>query len=168
MKRDKPHSRCRLGGVYRLIVRGADGSLLADRELPNGVVDEALDHVLGVLFQSASQVDPWYIGLIDDSGFTNLANGDTLASHGGWSEFTGYTGSRPEFVDGAVASGQVDNTGTKATFGINASGDVRGVFLCSAASGTVGTLLSTAVAAPVAVASEYSVEIAYTFSADQQ
>jgi hypothetical protein len=32
----------------------------------------------------------WYAGLIDGDGFTGVANTDTMASHGGWTENTDY------------------------------------------------------------------------------
>lgn len=52
---------------------------------------------------------------------------DTAASHPTWSEITTYDeGSRPAFTPGTVAAGAVNNAASKATYSINADGDIYG------------------------------------------
>jgi hypothetical protein len=72
-----------------------------------------------------------------------------LAIHAGWTEITPYTGNRISATFAAATNANpsvVTNTASKAQFTITAAGPttVGGAFLCSAASGTSGTLFSAA------------------------
>lgn len=114
----------------------------------NIVVNEGLQHNLDILFNSATTgndpIDPWYIGLINDDTSTALVAGDTLASHAGWTENTNYTGDRKAF-DGVRSSQTVSNSASKASFTVTSDSQIiSGAFLCSASTGTSGTLLSEA------------------------
>ena len=109
----------------------------------NLVVNVGLQHILDILFVSAtSQIDPWYVGLLDDS--PTPAAGDTMGAHGGWTEFQTYSeGTRQTYVDVRAAQ-TVSNTASKAVFTI--SGDtqiIAGAFITSdnTKGGGGGTLL---------------------------
>lgn len=137
---------------------------------PNLVVNVALQHVLDILFVSATaQIDPWYIGLIDgaDSSGMVVAAGDTMASHAGWVENTDYAGDRKAYVD--VRSAQsVTNAASKGSFAIDADGTIIcGAFLNSAATGTAGTLLcaGTFTGADKSLDDGDTLEVTYTFGA---
>ena len=79
-----------VGGVFTVKCYGPDGQLKWQDTAYNMVVNEGLQHILDILFVSAtSQVDPWYVGLTEAS--PSPAAADTLATHGGWTEFTDYT-----------------------------------------------------------------------------
>ena len=103
----------------------------------NLVVNEGLYHILDVTLTGATQVSTWYVGLKNTG---SVAPADTLANHSGWTEFTDYSGDRPEYQE-ARSGTTVSNSSNKASFSITASGTVYGAFLCSVATGTTGTLL---------------------------
>jgi hypothetical protein len=107
-------------------------------EIDNLVVTEGRNHLLSVAFKGGTQITSWYVGLT--GGSPTVAAGDTLASHGGWTEATPYSGNRPALTLGSVSGGSVDNSASKASYSINATATVGGAFIASAASGTTGTL----------------------------
>lgn len=143
MIRKVAKEKARLGGKFTAWCFDKNGNLKWKDVIENLVVLNGLNHLLDILFVSAtSQIDPWYVGLVNGPGSgTTFAAADTLASHAGWTENANYTGDRKEFVD--VRSDQtVSNSASKASFAINAdSQTIAGAFLCSAATGTSGTLL---------------------------
>lgn len=135
---------------------------------PNGVTDIGKDTALNLLFNDATvKIQDWAIGFIDLAGFTALADADTMASHAGWLEFTGYSeATRPEWDPDAAASQQILNS-TLRDFNITASSSIKGVFICSddVKSGTAGVLWATALlSADVPVNSPDVIKIAYTVS----
>jgi len=101
----------------------------------NIVVNEGLDHSLNVHFLGSSYTAAWYIGLTD--GTPTGAAADTIASHGGWTEVTGYSETyRQTLTLGAVSSQSVSNTASKGTFSISTAVTVGGAFLISGDGGT--------------------------------
>jgi hypothetical protein len=111
----------------------------------NDVTVVGKNHLLDVTFGNSSpvtQIDPWYIGLINDTPTPVLDEDDTLSSHTGWTELTDYTGNRQAWTD-ANASAKVKGTTTVSTFPITATVTVNGIFIASAASGTSGILWAT-------------------------
>ncbi len=141
-----------------------DGEKIGEYEFPNGIVDQGLNSILGIMFHSDTQITTWYIGLIDNSGFSALANADTLASHAGWNEFTNYTGNRKAWTAGASASRSITNAST-VDFAITGTGTLKGIFVSNAATGTSGTLWSTAAfSSTVAVANGDTLKVTYTVS----
>ena len=158
-------SGVRLGGVFELVCRGPDGKIKWRDTAPNLVTTQGLQHILDTEFTGSSQVSTWYVGLTDDS--PTPAAGDTLASHGSWTEFDEYTGDRKEW-DETRSSQTLSNSASVASFAITgAGGGEGGAFLCSAASGTSGTLMSVAALSGGNRAPENgdTVEVTYTFSA---
>jgi hypothetical protein len=124
-----------------------DGTLRWSENVLNGITDSGMNTLIDTMFHGSTAIDPWYLGLIDNAGFSAVANGDTMASHSGWTEFTSYSEStRQEFVEAAAASRATDNSASPAAFTISVSGSVKGVFVVgdSAKSGTTGPLWSTA------------------------
>lgn len=115
-----------------------DGNLKWVERGRNLVVNEGLDHVLNVVFHGSSQVSPWYIGVKTASG--GITATDVLSAHGGWTEFTSYTGTRKEYVESASSGQSIDNSGSPASFSITGSGTVAGAFVCSVTSGNAGVL----------------------------
>ena len=141
-----------------------DGKKIGEYEFLNGIVDQGLNKILDVMFGSVTQITTWYIGLIDNSGFSALANADTLASHAGWNEFTNYSGNRKSWGVGAAAARSITN-GTTADFAITGTGTLKGIFVSNAASGTSGTLWSTAAfGSTVSVTNGDTLKVTYTVS----
>jgi len=159
-----------LRGQFSIEHTDSAGNIIGQYEFPNGITDEGKDHILDAEFNDGTQVAnaSWYIGLIDLSGFTALADADTMASHSGWNEFTSYSeATRVAWGSGAAASQSTTNA-SPATFNINGSGTVKGVFVPtnSTKSGTSGTLWATALfAADVPVSNGDQLKITYTVSA---
>lgn len=124
-----------------------DGNLKWTAEEHNLVVNVGLQYMAGVALTSTTQITTWYIGLYGSGASNTPAATDTLASHAGWTEITPYSGNRPAATFAAATNANpsvVTNTASKAQFTINATATVGGAFLCSAASGTSGTLFSAA------------------------
>lgn len=156
-------------GRYRVeLVR--ENKLITFREGPNGITNAGKNDILDVYFSDGTQTAGagWYIGLIDNSGFSALAAADTMSSHAGWNEFTTYSEStRVAWGPGTPASQSITNA-SAATFNINGSGTVYGIFVVtnSTKSGTTGTLWATAAfSATVPVSNGDQLKVTYTVSA---
>lgn len=162
-------SEVKLGGIFDVWCYGPDGQLKWHDIAPNLVTNEGLDHILNILLKGTTQSDPWYIGLT--SSTPSVAADDTLTgTHSGWTEVTAYSeGSRQEFVDGALSTQSVDNSGSKASFSINSnSTTVGGAFLADdSTTGSNGTLLCAAAFSDgdKSADSGDTLEVQYTFSA---
>ncbi|MCE5334107.1 MAG: hypothetical protein LLG06_05915 [Desulfobacteraceae bacterium] len=155
----------KVGGIFSVECFDAEGNLKWRDTAENLVVNAGLNHLLDVVFHGVSQISPWYMGLIGAS--PTYAAADTLASHAGWTEFTGYTGNRQEFNEGAASSQQISNSGNAASFAIMGSGTVAGAFICSVNTGTSGTLFCEANFSQGAksVSNGDTVNVTYTLSA---
>lgn len=136
------------GGVFHVECLDKDGNLKWEAEFPNLVVNEGLKDMNNRYFKGSSYTAAWYMGLITGPGASNsYAAGDTLASHAGWTEFTNYSGGvRPAITFGTPTTADPSViTNTPTSFSISSTGGtVAGAFVCSATSGTSGTLFSEA------------------------
>lgn len=129
-------------GYYRIEAR-RNGELLWVEEGPNTIVDTGKTYAAGTALIGVAQIATWYLGLTD--GTPTIAAGDTMASHAGWTEVTAYDeAARVAWSGAAGAAGVVTNTASPATFTINATTTVGGIFLASVNTkgGTTGTLFS--------------------------
>lgn len=153
-----------LRGFYYIEHRNAAGKLIGLYRVPNGITDVGMNDLLDVTFGNSTQSATWYIGLIDNSGYSGVANSDTLASHAGWSENTDYTGNRQTWGVGSASSRSISN-GTTVDFAINATATLKGIFICNASTGTSGILWSTALfSSTVSVQNGDTLKITYTVS----
>lgn len=126
---------------YRVECVGADGVVKWVEEVDNLVVNAGLNDLLDKYFKGSTYSAAWYVGL---KGAGTIAAADTLASHGGWTEITAYTGNRKPLTLGSVSSQSVNNSGSPASFAINGSATVAGAFIASVDSGTSGVLYGAA------------------------
>jgi hypothetical protein len=125
-------------------------------------------------FKGVSYSAAFYLGLITGpSSGTSYIAGDTLATHGGWTEFTDYAGSRKAVVFGTASTADpsvISNGASPAQFSITGVGGiVAGAFLTTVASGTSGILFSEAdFQAPGdrTVVSGDTLNVTYTFNLD--
>ena len=145
-----------------------DGKLAWSATVPNGVTNTALNDVLNVYLRNGTPKANWYMGLIDNSGFTALAAADTISSHAGWSEATGYSAStRPAWAPAAASSQAVVNSST-VDFAMSGTATIRGLFIVSdnTKGGTSGLLYSTAAFTEgnQAVLNGYTLKVTYTAS----
>lgn len=134
-------------GKYVVECLDKDGNLKWVAETENLVVNVGLQYAAGVALTSTTQITAWYIGLYGAAASNTPAATDTLAVHAGWTEINPYAGNRPAATFAAATNANpsvVTNTASPASFSINATATVGGAFLCSAASGTTGTLFSAA------------------------
>jgi hypothetical protein len=121
------------------------------------------------MFKDGTQIasTSWFGGLISSSGYSALSASDTMSSHSGWAEFTGYTQStRVAWGPGTPASQSITNA-SPMTFDINATGTLKGIFITSNStkSGTSGKLWATGLfSADVPVVSGDQMKVTYTVS----
>lgn len=140
-----PSQKLLVGGVYRgQIIR--DGKIIEEFEDPNLVVNEGLNSLLGVMFNAATQITTWYLGIFEGN-YTPVAGvtASTIASAS--TESTAYTSAtRPEYSEAAPSSQSITNSASRASFVFNATKTIYGAFLISNStkSGTSGTLFSAA------------------------
>lgn len=144
-----------------------NGEVIGVYQTTNGIVDVGVNSLLDVTFRNQTQIASWYMGLVDNSGFTAYANSDTMSSHSGWGELTAYSeATRPQWSPAAASARAVSNS-TPIDFTINGSGTVKGVFITSnnTKSGTTGTLWATAsFASTVPVINGDVLKVTYTVS----
>jgi hypothetical protein len=160
--------KAKLTGRFVVEHRDVEGTLKGVYEFPNGIVDEGINSLLDVGFHGETQIGTWYIGLVDNSGWSAFADADTLSSHAGWAESTSYTeANRVTWNEGAAATRAITNA-TTADFSINATGNLKGIFVSSnnvKSTGNTGTLWSTAAfSSVVATANGDTLKVTYTIS----
>ena len=162
------------GGVYHVQCFDKDGNLKWEDQMHNLVVNEGLQDMNTQYFKGSTYTAAFYLGLVTGPGAsTTYAAGDTLASHGGWTEFTNYSGSRKAVTFGTATTADpsvISNSASPAQFNITSTGGVvAGAFLCTVASGTSGVLFSEAdfqSPGDRTVVSGDTLNVTYTFSLD--
>ena len=171
-------------GHYHVVCRDADGNVKWEESFPNLVNAVGKQLMLDTLLSTSgtyTTVGP-FLGLIDGSTPTFLA-ADTMASHGGWTEFINYTvGGSP--VRGTAVFAAASSTGlspanitsktaTAITYTITGGGGtVGGCFLVtgsgasSTQGNTSGTLYSAgAFAVPKITTAGDTVSVTYSTTA---
>lgn len=162
-----------VGGYFVVECWDKDGNLRWEDTAENMVTTLGLNSLLNVYLGDTTQLTAWYIGLIDNSGFTALAAGDTMAGHGGWSEVSGSNfsnSSRPQWTPGSASAGAVVNVASVNYSMIPSGTDtIYGMFLVSdnTKAGTAGVLFATAAfsGGTQATNSGDTLKITYTVSA---
>jgi len=141
----KAQSGFKLKGRFKL-EHWKHGKLVEVQEFDNGVTDGGIENILDVAFVADTQITTWYLGIIDDSGFSALDATDTMASHAGWVELTTYDeATRVAWTPGAAVAKTITNAVT-IDFTFNAVKTLKGVFLSSVSTkgDTTGILWATA------------------------
>jgi hypothetical protein len=145
----QPRTQASLGmkrsTIFRCEAYDRDGNLKWVEEIPNLVTTVGLNDSLDKHFKGSGYTAAWYVGLT--AGSPTPAAGDTMTSHGGWTEVTAYSdATRRTLTLGSVAGGSVDNSASKAVFNINATTTVGGAFTVdnSTKGGTTGILYGVA------------------------
>jgi len=140
-------------GRFTATCYDSEGNLKWEEHFPNLVVNVGKIDLLNKYFAGTSYTAAWYLGLVNGGTSPTYNAADTMSSHSGWTEITGYSNStRPAASFGsATASGGgagSAGTGTISTsataFNINATNTVAGAFLTTSNTigGTTGTLFS--------------------------
>lgn len=117
------------------------GKKIGEYKFQNGITNEGKNALLDIMFNATTQITTWYIGLIDLTGFSALAAGDTYddinQAGNGWDEFDDYTDAnnasstttRPAWPEDAASGQSITNGTTQAIYDITASGTVKGLFV---------------------------------------
>lgn len=143
------------------------GRIIDTREVKNGVTTVGKNSMLDTFFRNVAPAAAWYHGLIDNASYSAVAATDTMASHAGWLEFTGYSqATRPQWSPGAAAAASLTNA-VSMDFSITSAATLQGGFIVtnSTKSGTTGVLWATALyGTPLVVANGDTVRNTYTTS----
>ena len=145
-----------------------NGQLIDRIGFKNAVTTLGKNGIFDWAFRNQANPANWYIGLVDGAGFTAVAVTDSMAAHPGWAEHVAYTeATRQAWTVSAAANAQITNP-VPATFNINATGVVRGIFVVSdnVKAGVAGVLWTTGLF-PTAlnVVNGDQVKITYTVAA---
>lgn len=167
------NENAKLGGVFTVECKDADGKLKWAEEFPNLVVNSGLQYANTQVFKAVTYTATWYMGLVNGpaSGNTYLA-GNTMASHAGWTENVDYAQTaRPTMVFGTATTADPSViTSTVTVFTMNATATIAGAFVTNenTKSGTTGTLFSVGnfTVGDRPVVSGDTLNVTYTFSAD--
>ena len=161
-------------GHYTILCFDKDGKLKWEDIAPNLVVNVGLQDMNAKYFAGSAYTAAWYIGLITGPGAsTTIAAADTMSSHAGWAENTGYSNAtRPAATFGTATTANPSvqtNSASPASFTINATSTIAGAFLVSNSTkgGTTGILFSASdFTSPGdrAVVSGDTLNVTYTFS----
>lgn len=155
-------AKAKVGGHFD-VTAYRNGAIIWQDRAENLVVNAGLDHMLDATLSGGTQITTWYVGL---KGTGTPAAGDTIASHATWSEISDYTGDRKAWSDGGVSSQSLSNSASKASFAIDDTVTVYGAFLCSAETGTSGTLFCAGdFGTSKALENGDTLEVTYTISA---
>lgn len=163
------------GGRFKVECLDKDGNLKWTAESKNLVVNVGLQDMNTQYFKGATYTAAWYIGLYGAASTNNPAAGDTMSSHAGWTEITGYSNAnRPTATFGTATTADpsvIDNSASPASFSINATNTIGGAFLTSnnTKGGTTGILFSAAdfqSPGDRSVVSGDTLNVTYTFSLD--
>ncbi len=156
-----------LAGYFNCVLRDLDGNVKDEWMAPNIVVDEGLNHALTVLFTGAGQVAAWFVLLKDNTG--DPLDGSETYGTKVFTELTDYDeATRPAYVEGAASGESIDNSGTPASFAINATITVFGAALVSVntkGDSGAGTMFCAAnFASSKALSAGDTLEVTYTIT----
>ena len=163
------------GGVFTIECRDSEGNLKWSDSIHNLVVNVGLQDMNTKYFTGSSYTAAWYLGLYGSGSTNDPAASDTMSSHAGWTEVTAYSqATRPACSFGTASTANpsvISNSGSAATFSINATTTVGGAFLTSnnTKGGTTGILFSASdfqSPGDRSVVSGDTLTVTYTFSLD--
>lgn len=123
------------GCRFVVVCHGQDGAEKWREDVNNLVLTAGKTDIIDKYLKASAYTAAWYLLL---KGVGTISAGDTLASHGGWSEVTPYAGNRPAITWGTTSSGS--NTSSGVVININATAAVAGAGISTVNTGTSGTL----------------------------
>ena len=154
------------GSFHAELIR--DAKVIDEWDFGNIVVNEGLNSALNVLFNGATPIGSWYIGLFQGN-YTPVATDAAATISANSTECSAYAaGVRQNFVPVASTAQVSTNAASKASFTFNAGATIYGAFLASTATinGTTGVLMSAArFATQRVVASGDQLLLTYAFAA---
>ncbi len=134
-----------LGGSFHWFRYNRQKQLVGWGRFSNGIPTAALNAILESFFRTGTIYPVWYLGLIDTVNFSGLAGTDTIGSHPGWQEFTGYNEAQRQPWNPSGASNGILTDPIAASFTFTADHTVKGLFVASdnTKGGTAGLLWAT-------------------------
>lgn len=132
------------GGFEYLIETLVNGVVVDSEVVHNLMPGEGIDHLLSVALKGGTQVATWYVGLFEGN-YTPSSSEVMTTFPGLAAETTTYDeAGRVTWVEGAVVSGSVNNSASRAEFTSNANKTIYGGFIASnqTKGSTTGVLLS--------------------------
>ncbi len=164
--------------VYDVECIDASGRRKWRETVKNLVTNEGLNDILDKYLKGSGYTAAWYVGLIDNANFNEVAADDTAAkisethnhpTTNDWQEAGDYSESvRQTLTLGTVSSQSVDNSASKASFSINGTVTLNGAFIVSSSTkgGTSGVLYGDAsFSSTRAVVNGDTVNVTGTFTA---
>jgi len=131
------------GGTFTLTCYDKDGNIKWQDDAKNLVTNSGLQFMNDRYFTGSTYTAAWYIGLVDNAGFTAYAAGNTMASHAGWSENTSYSGTdRGTATFGTPTTANpsvISNSDSQASYSITGTATIRGAFLTTTQDNSTNT-----------------------------
>lgn len=147
-----------------------DGNIIEETEIYNSATTDGLNKLLDAAFNYGAQESDWYIGLIDNNGYSGVLISDTMGWHLGWSEIQAYDEiERPYWDRWAANNSQITPYDAGAVFTMNSGCTVKGFFMSSgsAKGGDTGTLWATSLfSSPRSLNSADTLQIKYSIIAE--
>lgn len=125
---------------YAVQCIGADGVEKWSEAFDNLVTTAGKTDIVDKYFKGSAYTAAWFLGL---KGSGTAVVGDTMASHGSWTEVTAYANATlPAVTFGTTSGGS--NTATAVSYAVNGTATVAGCFLTtnSTKGATTGTMYS--------------------------
>lgn len=139
--------RAKLAGVFEF-EHVRDGRVIDRWTAHNHVVDVGITDWLQQYFNGSTYTAVHHMGLLDSSPTTAITDTMGTGNHAGWNEETIYSESnRPTISWDTAAAKSIDNSTSKASFSVNATGTIGGAFIVvneNTKGGESGTLFSAA------------------------
>jgi hypothetical protein len=162
-----PTQQLVVGGKFTgQIIR--QGEVIDEFEDKNLVVNEGLNSLLNVMFNAATQITAWYLGVFEGN-YTPVAGLTAATVTSASTECTAYaSATRPAYDEAASSAQSTTNSASRASFVFNATKTIYGAFLVSNStkSSTSGTLFAAArFASAKNVDSGDELLLTYTFGA---
>lgn len=164
--------KAQASGEFHVVCYDKDGNLKWEERNHNLVVNTGLQYLTSAALGGSTQVTNWYIGLYGPGATNTPAAGDTMLSHGGWTEVTAYSqATRPQCVFGTSTTANpsvIDNSVAVAVFSMSGTVTTGGAFLTTSnvKGGTAGVLFSASdfTTGDRSVISGDTLNVTYTFS----
>lgn len=140
-----PTNELKVGGKFiGTLIR--DGRIVDEFEDCNLVVNEGLNALNDIMFDAATQITAWYLGVFE-ANYTPVSTVTAATIASASTECTAYaSATRPAYTPAASASQVTTNAASRASFVFNATKTIYGGFLISNStkSGTTGKLFAAA------------------------
>lgn len=116
--------------MWNVKIYDKDWNLKEETTDRNTITTQGHNKILGVMFNAATQISTWYIGLFETN--TTPSTATTYATPV-FTECTAYSELvRQTFTESAPTGGSLDNSANKASFTMSTTKTLYGAFLCSA------------------------------------